>query len=161
MVVVWRSDHKKLTPAQYEAVAEEANFCHLTFDKQLSSPGEAIFTDAALGTVANAISVGNAAHDALGASAKAYGQYGGEAASLPNGLAGAKGWSYAMVSDVGMCAEANLRDGDKDGNPILHGVHVGYALVRTRNATNKPAPGVVENWTGPTAGSTAQTPSGS
>ncbi len=164
MLVVWRSDHKPLTTEQYILIQDEATFCHITFANQLTSAGEAIFTDGALGTVANAVSVGNAAHAAFGAAAEVsqYATYGGGAASLPNGLAGAKGWSYAMVTAVGMCTETDLRDLEKfTGNPAYVGLHAAYVPVRSKNATNKPASGVVQNWTGPTAGSTTRTSTGS
>lgn len=164
MAMIILSDSRgPISSEGYIIAALAANGCGEFVKVQISGPFEAALTEAAVYGITYA--AGNAVQGPVYGTDPVSSATVGGAIGVAGGIAnGLNSYSFARSNVMGNCTEVTLRDwarGDapqalKDRFPnmaeSIKTLHAYASYVRTRNRTDRPAPRLVGDWSGPRAG---------
>ena len=160
MLIIYRTDSRPLTKAEYDAVGVEAKKMGIRIGWQLSSAFEAGASSGGAYGVAGAAGGATQGHFYEGAMVGAAAGYTGAVYGLGGVVNGVMNASYANVYAVAQATETALRDEERDGKKEFRRIHVVAAFVRSKNAEGSPAPELAKrmspNWRGPVSGTPAR-----
>jgi hypothetical protein len=139
MIIIYRSDHKPLTYAQYQAVQGVAKEMGITLTGQLTSPFKAMATGGLAYAAAGAAGGSTQALFYPGALAGAAAGYSAAVYGMGGVVTGATTYSYGKDYDVADMTEKTMRDREDDGENVFHHIHVSAAFVESTNREDLPA----------------------
>ncbi len=153
--VIFFSSSGKMSAQQYQMGQAAATVCNTQIDPQLSGNVEAMMTSGVTYGVAYAASGGLRSLIYTGLDGGASAIDGGVSGFLGGAVNGLHSRAFARAGAMGNCTEIVLRDwedgkalppglvGKPDLQRLLEGFHATASYVRSRNRTDRPAPGLV------------------
>lgn len=136
-LVVYRTDGKKITSEQYQAVVEVAQEMQTQLEPQLSPTFESASFSGLLYGIAGAS--GGIIDGGITAGVT------GTASLLGGVVNGLQNVSFAKVWIIAASTENAIRDKEAAGEEIFRRIHVEAAFVRSKNSTEFPSPNLLRH----------------